>query len=321
MNSLEQLLGEAELIAFTGKGGVGKTTCSAATAIRSAEDGHRTLLLSTDRSPSLSDVLGVDAYGKTTAVPDVNGLDALELDFEAVADRWKSEFGEEVYAVISSFMPVDRWVIDYVAEAPGIGTQFALSHLLKHFEESTYDRIVWDTAPAGATIGLVELEEKLYDHLGKAPRFYAKLRGALRRDVDHDPAALISEWRTLAADCLAMVRSDRTAFVVVTNPEKLAVEETDRIVSDLDGRSVSVSAVVVNRLLSSGVCDCAFHQSRVEAQREHLADLEAAYGEEPGLAVVPLLSTDVDDRDRLRKITAELFDPNQQAIPGDQSST
>lgn len=311
MNSLPELVGDARLLAFTGKGGVGKTTSSAATAIHFADRGERTLLLSTDRSPSLSDVLGVDVYGELTSVPGVEGLDAMELDFDAVAERWKAEFGEEMYAVVSSFMPVDRWVIDYFAEAPGIATQFALSYLLEYFEGEPYDRIVWDTAPAGATIGLIELEEELYAHLGDAPRFYAKLRAAVKRDVSHDPSALLEEWRGLAQDCLGMVRDDRTSFVVVTNPESLAVAETARIVDELERRAISVDAVVANRLLTAEVCDCDFHRERVAMQAEHLAELEAEYGEDPCLVTVPQLSTEVDGIESLRSIGRRLFEPTR----------
>ncbi|MDZ7850674.1 MAG: ArsA family ATPase [Halodesulfurarchaeum sp.] len=314
MNSLAALAGDSRLLAFTGKGGVGKTTSSAATAIHFAERGERTLLLSTDRSPSLSDVLGFDVYGELTPVPGVDELDAMELDFDAVAERWKAEFGEEMYAVVSSFMPVDRWVIDYFAEAPGIATQFALSYLLELFEGETYDRIVWDTAPAGATIGLIELEEELYAHLGDAPRFYAKLRAAVSRDVSHDPSALLEEWRGLAKDCLEMVRDERTSFVVVTNPESLAVAETARIVAELERREISVDAVVANRLLTADVCDCEYHRERVAMQAEHLAELEAEYGDQPGLVTVPQLSTAVDGLDSLRSVGAMLFD-RKDAVP------
>lgn len=319
MDTLEALPADHELIAFTGKGGVGKTTCAGATAIRLAETGERTLLLSTDRSPSLSDILGLDVSGELTAVPDVAGLDAVEMDYDVVAERWKEQYGEEVYAVVSSFMPVDRWVVDYFAEAPGISTQFALSYLLEFLEGDTYDRIVWDTAPAGATIGLIELEEKLYAHLGEAPKFYAKLRAAVSRDVSMDPGELLAEWRELAQDCLDMVQSDRTTFVVVSNPESLAVKETERIIADLHERDISVGAVVANGLLSE-FCDCEFHRDRVAVQKEHLDELETAYGDEPGLVTVPQLPTDVEGIESLHTIGTALFDRGTAEIEGNVQS-
>lgn len=308
METLDALATDHELIAFTGKGGVGKTTSAAATAVHLAEQGERTLLLSTDRSPSLTDVLGLDVDGEVTAVPEVDGLDAIEMDYDAIAARWKAQYGEEVYTVVSSFMPVDRWVVDYFAEAPGISTQFALSYLLEFFEGETYDRIVWDTAPAGSTIGLIELEEKLYAHLGQAPKFYAKLRAVVNRDVSMDPGELLAEWRELAQDCLGMVRSDRTTFVVVANPESLAVAETERIVADLHEKDIAVGSVIANGVLSASLCDCAFHRDRVAMQDEHLAELEAAYGDTPGMVTVPQLSTEVDGIESLQTVAAALFE-------------
>lgn len=298
---------ETRLLAFTGKGGVGKTTCAAATAIRLARSGERTLLVSTDRSPSLSDVLGTDVYGEVTAVSGVAGLDAVEMDYDVIAERWAERYGEEVYAVVSSFMPVDRWVIDYFAEAPGIATQFALAYLLEYVEGDTYDRIVWDTAPAGSTIGLVELEETLYAHLGEAPKFYAKLRAAMKRDVTQDPRKLLEEFRELASDCLAMVRAPTTAFVVVAIPEALGVMETERIVEELRGKEIEVSAVVANNVLSGDVCDCEHFRQRAAVHEEHLGTLARRYGDDPGLVTVPQLPTEVAGIESLEAVGRELF--------------
>ncbi|MFB6114128.1 MAG: ArsA family ATPase [Halodesulfurarchaeum sp.] len=297
----------SRIVAFTGKGGVGKTTCSAATAIHFAERGERTILVSTDRSPSLSDVLQTDVYGEITDIEEVPGLAAIELDYDAIADRWKDRYGEEVYTVISSFVPVDRWVIEYIAEAPGIAMEFALSYLLDFYEDDTYDRIVWDTAPAGGTIGLIELEEKLYSHLGQAPRFYAKLRAAMNRDVTEDPNALLEDWRNLAKDCLEMIRAEDTSFVVVTIPEALGVHETDRIIETLRDRGISVTAVVANNVVTEDVCDCSYHRERSSMHASYLEELEDTYGQSPGLITVPQLPTEVAGIESLRTIESYLF--------------
>lgn len=308
MNTLSFLDGgDPRIVAFTGKGGVGKTTTSTATAIHFAEAGERTLLISTDRSPSLSDVLMTDVYGEITPVPDVHRLDAIELDFDAIADRWRDRYGEEVYSLISSFMPIERWVIDYIAEAPGITMEFALSYLLDLYRDDTYDRIVWDTAPAGGTIALIELQEKLYSHLGEAPKFYAKLRSALKRDVSHDPRKLLDEWRDLSRDCLEMVRSDDTTFVVVTIPEELGVRETERVMQELENKSLSVAAVVVNGVVTEDICDCEYHQERAAMHARYVEELDEAYGSDPGIVAIPQLSTQVAGVESLQTIESGLF--------------
>jgi arsenite-transporting ATPase len=113
-----------KIVMFTGKGGVGKTTSSSSTAIQFAKSGLRTLLISTDPAPSLSD------------------LSVVELDYDLIVELWKEKYGEEVYTVASSFLPVDREIIEYVAGAPGMDQEFALSYLYDLHMSGEYDVIV-----------------------------------------------------------------------------------------------------------------------------------------------------------------------------------
>ena len=117
------------IVMFCGKGGVGKTTCASSTAIHYASQGNRTLLISTDPSPSLSDILEQDVKGKITQIPEIPNLCAVELDYSRVLEMWMVKFGDEVYEVISSFLPVGREILDYIAGAPGIDEEFALSYV------------------------------------------------------------------------------------------------------------------------------------------------------------------------------------------------
>jgi arsenite-transporting ATPase len=296
------------IVAFTGKGGVGKTTCATATAVHLARNDERVLLLSSDRSPSLSDILDEDVYGEVTSVEAVAGLDAVEMDYAAIADRWRERYGEEVYQVISSFVPVDREVIDYVAEAPGIPEEFAMSYILDFYEDDSYDRIVWDTAPAGSTVSLLQLQEQFYAHLGQAPKFYAELRAALKRDGGRRPSTLLSEWRELSADCLEMVRADDTRFVVVTIPETLGVRETDRIVDDLRSHDLNVERVVANHVVTPEICDCDFHRRRAALHGRHLETLESRYADDPGLVTVPQFADEVQGVGTLERVSEHLFE-------------
>ena len=96
-----------KIVMFCGKGGVGKTTCASTTAVHFALKGYRTLLISTDPAPSLSDMLELDVRGEVTPVPAVENLEAVELDYDKVVEMWKERFGDEVYELISSFLPVE----------------------------------------------------------------------------------------------------------------------------------------------------------------------------------------------------------------------
>ncbi|HDI53239.1 MAG TPA: ArsA family ATPase, partial [Candidatus Bathyarchaeota archaeon] len=166
------------IVMFCGKGGVGKTTAASATALHFARRGLKTLLISTDPTPSLSDILERNVSGSITPIEEVPGLEAVELDYETVIDMWKKRFGREVYEVVSSFLPVDEEIIEYVAGAPGIDEEFALSYVYDLYRSGRYDLIVWDTAPAGGTLSLIKLEEKFYRHLGDAARLYVRVKKA-----------------------------------------------------------------------------------------------------------------------------------------------
>ena len=96
-----------KIVMFTGKGGVGKTTASSATAVHFAENGYKTLLISTDPSPSLSDMFDKNVKGKITTIESVENLYVVELDYELVVELWKEKYGYQVYQVASSFLPVE----------------------------------------------------------------------------------------------------------------------------------------------------------------------------------------------------------------------
>lgn len=302
------------LIAFTGKGGVGKTTCSAAAAVGYAKGGERTLLLTTDRSPSLSDIFELEVSGEPTPHPEVDGLDILEMDYDMVVQRWKEEYGEEVYYLFASFLDVDRDVIDYVAEAPGIPEEYVMGVLLEYYEDDTYERIVWDTAPAGSTLSLLELQKRFYSHLGQAPSIYADIRSAMKREDRGRPSKLLDDWRELAADTLGMVQADDATFVVVTIPEGLAVEETIRILDELSGHEVSIGSIVVNNVLVGDIefGECPFHEDRSEMQAAYLEEIDDRWGEDPGVVLLPQLRAEVKGLDAIVRIAEELVGLEQQ---------
>ncbi|MEM2543036.1 MAG: ArsA-related P-loop ATPase, partial [Candidatus Korarchaeum sp.] len=158
-----------KLVSFWGKGGVGKTTCSAALAAGLSEiQGMRVLLLTTDLTPTLSDILMTDLGSSPTKVEGYSNLFALELDERTVLERWKRRFGSEVYDVASSFLPVDESFIDYVAGAPGIAEQFILYVLYELARGGGYDVVVWDTPASSSSLRLLRIERELYEHMGDA---------------------------------------------------------------------------------------------------------------------------------------------------------
>jgi len=299
------------IVMFCGKGGVGKTTCAATTALHFALRGRRVLLISTDPTPSLSDILERDVKGEVTPVKEVEGLSAVELDYDTIVEMWKEKFGREVYEVISSFLPVEEEIIDYVAGAPGIDQEFALSYVYDLYRSGDYDTIVWDTAPAGGTLSLIKLQDKFYRHLGEAARMYVRVRRALealrRGQVKRDPLEVIGEWERLASDVLEMLRSGETRAIVVTIPEALGVNQTERVVRELETFGIRVSGIIINYVLTPEVATIDLTKRRFEVQRKYIEILKERYGGTAYIILLPLLPFEVKGLKAIGEVEKMLF--------------
>lgn len=301
---------DPKIVAFCGKGGVGKTTCATATALHFAKKGLKTLLISTDPTPSLSDILDIDISGTITHAP-YKGLDAVELDYELVIERWKEKFGGEVYEVLSSFLPVGGEIIDYIAGAPGIDEEFALSYILDFYESRDYDRIVWDTAPAGGTLSLVKLQDKFYTHLGEAAKLYIRVRKAvdtlIKGRAKRDPLDIIASWENLAQRVLDMIKNKKTHAIIVTIPEALGVRQTERVFNELKAFGMLVSQIIINYVITDDNCTCDFLKQRANMQKNYINSLKERYSEDPGLAILYQLPCEVRGIEEIRKVESLLF--------------
>lgn len=316
MNGLKYLDNfKPRIVIFSGKGGVGKTTCAAATALHFAKKNLSTLLFSTDPTPSLSDILEENVRGQITSLKKVKNLDALELDYERVIENWKKKFGPEVYEVLSSFLPLGEEIIDYVAGAPGIDEEYALAYLLEIYErgnhlKNLYEVIVWDTAPAGGTLTLLKLQEKFYEHLSEAAALYLRLKKTLTKltgGKEKSPLPLIQEWRKLAKKILTMVKNEKTHTIIVTIPEALGVNQTERIIKDLENFGINVGKIIVNFVLPEEQDKCVFHERKREIQKKYLGILEEKYSKEPGLVILPDLPEEVKGIEGIQKVENLLF--------------
>ncbi len=299
------------IVMFCGKGGVGKTTCASTTAVHFALKGYRTLLISTDPAPSLSDMLELDVRGEVTPVPSVENLEAVELDYDRVVEMWKERFGDEVYELISSFLPVEEDIIEYVAGAPGIDEEFALSYVYDLYISEEYDIIIWDTAPAGGTLSLLKLQDTFYTHLGEAAKLYVKVRSALSALTEgraqRDPLKIIKEWEYLAQVVLEMLKDEGTQAYLVTIPEALGVNQTQRIANDLEKFGLHIGGVIINNVLTEEAANTGFYRSRREMQLKYVEEIERTYSDVMPVVKLPLQPFEVKGVEALRKVEELLF--------------
>ena len=293
------------VLMFGSKGGVGKTTASAATTVHYARAGRRTLILSSDLAPSLSDIFKTRIGATETPVPGVANLFALEIDTDEVMRQWKIKFGQTIYDTASVVvdMPYDE-IIDYVAMAPGIQEEFMLDFIMEQVRDARYDLIVWDTAPAGDTLRLLDLPNRFLTHLRAAPRVYLKAQDLL--GLSKTPfLKIIEEWTQLSEQVVRFFRDPANVeFLLVTIPEALGVYQSRRVIADLTEHGLAVRYIIVNGVVANPDGD--FLRQRMQMQQPYIQMLCDEYGAD-ALIRLPLLPYEVKGVARLREVERFLF--------------
>jgi len=257
---------------FSGKGGVGKTTLAAATAVRLASLGSRVLVMSTDPAHSLSDVFDLQLGPHPLRI--MAGLDAMEVDA-------KGMFSEAIHQSSVGEASKLGELMSMMSETPGVDEFGAIEVLLQAIENAQHDVVIIDTAPTGHTLRLLMLPELMDGWLGKLLEMKARIARAgkfLRRflpggrpidadDLEHGLSGgrqRISNLRELLMD------PERAQIILVSIPEAMSVLETQRTLELLSGHGLPVAAVVVNQLQPEG--EACPHCSR---RREiHVRELE-----------------------------------------------
>jgi arsenite-transporting ATPase len=297
---------DKRVLMFGGKGGVGKTTCSATTALHYASLGRRTLIISSDLTPSLSDIFEMEIGPTEKPVVGVENLRGLEIGPDEVMKRWKKKFGPEIYEAASSLIDMEYdEVIDYVALAPGIQEEFMLDYVLERVKDGSYDLIVWDTAPAGDTLRLLELPYKFIAHLRTAPRIYMRARDALK--LKKVPFLdLIESWKALAEEVTSFMRDPQnTEFVLVTIPEGLGVYQARRLITEFQRFGLDIRYLLVNNVVQDADSD--FNRERMEMQQTYIKMLQEEYADGRNVIEVPLFPHEIKGVKRLRELERVLF--------------
>lgn len=302
------------LIMIGGKGGVGKTTCASAIALHFSLEGKKTLIISSDPTPSLSDIFEMEIGDQETPIKNVKNLYGIEVSSDVVLKKWKDRFGPEIYEVVSSFTSVDYDFVDYIGGAPGIEEEYMLNYILELVEGGQYDLVVWDTAPAGHTLRLLHLPQIFLRHLEAATKFYMNLYSYLEKLKEtvklkkgkRSLLEIISGWEDLAEKVVNFIRDpQKTDFIIVTIPEALGVRQTERIIKDFDEYQLKVNHLIVNYVIEEA--DCNFHKMRKEMQQNYIKILNDQYSHRIRLIGLPLLPHEIKGVDRINKISEILF--------------
>lgn len=300
------------ILLFTGKGGVGKTTASAATALRCADAGLRTLALSTDPAHSLGDAFGVELGPLVARVAD--GLWAQQLDAQ---DRM-----EEAWTEIQRYLlEVFRWAgiegleAEELSVVPGLDEVFALTDIKQHATSGDWDVVVVDCAPTAETIRLLSLPDVLGRYMERVFPMGRRLNRVVSPVMAKVTSLPVAGDDVFAAterfyDRLAGVRDlltdgRRSSVRLVVNPERMVIAEARRTHTYLSLFGYHVDAVVANRLLPDDVSDPWFDRWKA-AHAEHLAAIDDGFAPVPVLRV-PLQPTEQVGPDALRTFADALY--------------
>jgi arsenite-transporting ATPase len=283
----------SRVLVFTGKGGVGKTSVAAATALRCADGGLRTLVLSTDPAHSLADAFDTWLDGVPREIaPNLWGhqLDATER----LEEVWTDIQGYLVEVL--DWAGVGSVEAEELSLLPGLDEIFSLSDIKSFADSGEYDVVIVDCAPTAETIRLLSLPDVLSWYMNRVfpvTRGVAKLARPLLSKVTNMPVAsdaVFAATRRLY-DRLDGVRElltegDRSTVRLVVNPEKVVIAEARRTATYLSLFGYRVDAVVANRLLPDAITDPWFKAWK-ETHAEHLATIE------DGFAPLPVLRADL----------------------------
>jgi arsenite-transporting ATPase len=294
-------MGVTGIYMFTGKGGVGKTTCAAATALHFASLNEPALAISTDATPSLAHIFESSAQEKPAQVAPL--LYVNEIGESEVRQMWDQKFGREVHEVFSAFVDIGytEFVEFMTSVLPGLGEEFMVDYIRETALKGDYQNIIWDTAPLGQTLSLLETPALLGDHLRMAPRIYSRLK--LGRRSREPVLEILNRWAELSAVDMEFLRDD-VAFNMVTIPEALAVEQLGGIFRELGRYGLSVKQIIVNNVVREPDSD--FLRTKAEQQKGYLEHIHEEYADLK-IFEVPMFPREVKGLERLKEVGNLLF--------------
>ena len=300
------------IILYTGKGGVGKTSIAAATAVKSSEQGKKTLVVSTDPAHSLGDSFDMKLSNEPV---------------EIRADLWAQEI-DSTHEVEEGWGKVQKYLTElFTAKAvkdittqeltvfPGMEDLLSLLRILKYYKEGTYDVIIIDCAPTGETLALLSFPEmlrwwmeKLFPIKKKAIKVVGPVAESLLK-IPMPSGQVLDEIDNMyyQLDEMKKVFSDRetTSIRIVVNPEKMVIKEAQRSFTYLNIYDFNVDAIVVNRVIPDNVRDEYFKVWK-DIQAKYRKEIIESFAPIP-MYYAPLFETEVVGMKMLGRMADEVF--------------
>jgi arsenite-transporting ATPase len=301
------------IILFTGKGGVGKTTVAAATSIKSASLGYKTLVISTDVAHSLADSFAVPLTHEPTAVGPT-GLFAAELDAGKELERYWGDVKRRIAAVLRD-EGLRSTIAGEIAVIPGLDEILSLVKIKKYFDEAQFDVLIIDSAPTGAAMRLLSAPDVNRWYIKNVLSLASGFRRMVRPMIQSlakwpfTDSALQEKVKNLfeRAEALRQIMSDPsiTSVRLVLNPDRMAFLETERAFTFFSLYGLSVDALFVNRVLPPEITD-PYLDTWKQQQANYRREIAETYDQLP-LFEIPLRRQEVTGIDQLQELAQTIY--------------
>ncbi|WP_076790896.1 ArsA family ATPase [Chlorobium sp. KB01] len=302
-------------IIFTGKGGVGKTSIAAATALKAADMGYKTLIMSTDPAHSLGDSLDVQLGPSPVKIAEnlwgqeVSVFGDLNLNWDVVREH---------FAHLMEARGIEGVYAEEMGVLPGMEELFSLSYIKRYNEQNEYDLLVVDCAPTGETLRLLSLPETFgwfIKMIRNVEKFMVKpvLRPLSKKIKKFDdfvaPEEVYDKVDNLFSSTEGIIDlladGTKTTMRLVMNPEKMVIKESMRALTYLNLYGITVDRITINRVMPDQSPDPYFQKWR-GIQQKYIEQITEAFAPIP-IAEVPLFDDEVVGLAMLRRVGEKVY--------------
>ena len=299
-----------QFILFGGKGGVGKTTMAAATAVELART-RKVLIFTTDPAPSLADSFGQTIGNEPTAVAGIQNLYAMEINARKVLKEFKKEYGSEILDILQqgTYLAEEEAEELFQLDVPGLDEVMSFKKIIDFMQSSDYQVYIVDTAPTGHTLRLLTLPELLDRWIKFLAalrwRYHTVVRQLVREERSGKADKFLLEMKKTVKKVRALLQNVETAeFVVVTIAEKMAVSETEDLIKSLEQLRIPSRHIIINNVFPREESD--FARQRRAFQERYIQAIKEKFHTR-SITEVILQATEIQGISGLQTLGTQLF--------------
>ncbi|MHC4307820.1 MAG: ArsA family ATPase [Planctomycetota bacterium] len=301
---------------FSGKGGVGKTTIAAATALRFSDQGKKTLIISTDPAHSLSDSFDKKLGDEVRSVS--KNLFAAEIDPKKSMSEYKKKFSPKIEKIEMLKNLGIGDMFDTAGLTPGIDEISAFDKFLHYMSSDEYDVIIFDSAPTGHALRFLSLPDVLDSWVGKMIKLRMKFSGMLGmfkkimpfNEDNKDESGIETDYfedmkKRIESAKIILSDPNRTEYNIVLIAEDMSILESERSLKVLDEYNIPVKTIIVNQLLPENP-GCNFCTEKRSQQQKNMGVIKKKFSAFK-IMTLPLFKKEIRGLDALKKVEKMLY--------------